>query len=184
MKLSSTEFVDNIREELGSEFLQLKFKIDGELFKHNVMEELADYDPENIGSMQRAFAKQPVQSAKYGAAYAKAKRMLANAEREEKKWRRSKRRQVNLTLSEKWKARKIRKSPTKEDVDAEIDSKYESEADEFQASIAKWQEIVDTMNVIHDAWKQRKDMLTSQGHILNRMIDNDLLDIPHARKRD
>lgn len=184
MKLNnSKEFIDEVRNQLGNEFLQIKFKIDGELFKKNVLEELVDYDPEDIGSMQRAYAKQPAQSAKYGIALAKAKRMLATAEREEKKWRRSKRRQVTLTLSEKWRAKKIRKSPAREDVDSEIDSKYESEVDEYQANIAKWQENVDIMSVVHGSWQQRKDMLVNQGHLLNRLIDNDALQVPNSRKR-
>jgi len=181
-KKSKSEFARELHEKIGKDFLTIKVKIGDEIFKADVLEELLDFDPNDPLLLQKAFASQPAQSAKYGVVLAKAKRRLAALEQEEKAWRREKRGKMNMVLSKKWKAEKIRKSPTKEDVDAEIDNKYNDEAERFVKLIGKWTETVDILDVLYKSWRERKDMLVSQGHILNRFIDNDVIEIPKIRQ--
>ena len=181
-KKSKSEFARELHEKIGKDFLTIKVKIGDEIFKADVLEELLDFDPNDPLLLQKAFASQPAQSAKYGVVLAKAKRRLAALEQEEKAWRREKRGKMNMVLSKKWKAEKIRKSPTKEDVDAEIDNKYHDEAERFVKLIGKWTETVDILDVLYKSWRERKDMLVSQGHILNRFIDNDVIEIPKIRQ--
>ncbi len=181
-KKSKSEFERELIEKIGPDFLKIKVKIGDETFKAYALEELLSYDPNDPLLMQKAFSSQPAQSAKYGIVLAKAKRRLLTLETEEKTWRREKRGIVNMKLSKKWKAEKIRKSPTKEDVDAQMDRKYPEEAARFIRLIGKWTETVDILDVLYKSWRERKDMLVSQGHILNRFIDNDVIEIPKIRQ--
>jgi len=174
-KFGNQELIQRLRNKIGGEEFSINIKSLN--YSGNVLEMLISYDPDDYDSLQREFLLQPSRFAKFGIFLVKAKDMLTDAERQFKKWKRSKRRIAIERLHRRFKEEGIKRGITNDDIDAYIEEKYEVEHEEHEKRIQRWRRNVDVLEVIKDAFKQKKDMLVSTGMLFNKAADLGFIEI-------
>ena len=165
------KIINRLRSQVGEDFLVIKLKIDGKIFKANIVEQMISFSTDDDLALQMELIKQPAMFAKYGMIWAEAKKKLKALKRTEHDFRSSKRQKVFSLMIKESKESKIRKAPTKEDIEARIDTEYKEDVLKHRARIDKWEDIVQKLEIIMDAWKQRAFALSSDTNILTTIIN-------------
>lgn len=179
-QVGNKELIQNLRNKLdGGEF---QIRIKSLNYEGDVLKILVSYDPDDYDSLQREFLLQASRFAKFGILFSKAKEQLADAERQFKKWKRSKRRIAIERLNRRYKEESIKRGITNDDIDAYIEEKFEEENEGHERRIQRWRTNVDILEVIKDAFKQKKDMLVSAGMLFNKAVDMGFMEINKKKK--
>lgn len=85
-------------------------------------------------------------------------------------------------LNHRYKEDGIKRGITNDDIDAYIEEKFEEDHERHEQRIQRWRRNVDILEVIKDAFKQKKDMLVSAGMLFNKAVDMGFMEIRNKKK--